>query len=262
MKIRHIISTRFLAWDSKQERDDKYRIQLTKVLYNNFIKTIQNQTSNDYECVIITNEQSINYVSSLTFPIPVKIFTYDGLRDNIKQHMDEYDYIIHTNCDCDDFFHKDNLKLIKDAITPGTTFKMYGYIKGATLVDGESEPHLFTPSYIGKDGFFSCCTSIIYSTKLQFNEEFPFLIHDVAKKYNGKHGKWKHIIEKEYKSWGLPSLDDDFFDYPNDNIVRFIWIRQPLSYTTIKLNKENKPLHYSNEIIKLKLKEDFGYEQY
>ena len=139
---------------------------------------------------------------------------------------------------------------------------MYGFIKGATLVDGETEAHLFIPSYAGKDGFFSCCTSIIYSTKLNFGDEFPFIIHNVANKYNGNHPNWKHIIEKEYKNWGLTELDDDFFDYPTDEQTRYIWIRQPLSYTTIKLNQENKSLHYSDEIIKLNLKEDFGYDRH
>lgn len=262
MKIRHIVSTRFLAWGSEQESNEEYRNHVTDTLLNNFIKTLQNQTTNNYECVIITREENIEYISSIMFPIPVKIFTSDGLRNEIKEHLSEYNYIIHTNCDYDDFFYKDNLQIIKDSIKPNTTFKMYGFVKGVTLVDGEMEAHLFTPPYIGKDGFFSCCTSIIYSTKLNFSDEFPFLIHDVAKKYGGNHPQWKHIIEKEYENWGLTNLDEDYFVYPNDEQVRFIWIRQPLSYTYIKLKEENKDMHYSNEIIQLNLKEDFGYEQH
>lgn len=262
MKIRHIVSTRFLAWGSEQESNEEYRSHVTDILLNNFIKTIQNQTTNDYECVIITRKENIGYISSIMFPISIKIFTSDSLRDDIKEHLPEYDYIIHTNCDYDDFFYKDNLQIIKESITPNTTFKMYGFIKGATLVDGETEAHLFIPPYTGKNGFFSCCTSIIYSTKLGFTDEFPFLIHDVAKKYGGNHPQWKDIIEKEHENWGLIDLDDDFFDYINDTQVRYIWIRQPLSYTTIKLKEENKDMHYSNEIIQLKLKEDFGYERH
>lgn len=104
MKIRHIISTRFLAWGNKQESNEEYRNHATDILLNNFIKTIQNQTTNEYECVIITHEENIGYISSIMFPMPIKIFTSGGLRDDIKERLSEYDYIIHTNCDYDDFF--------------------------------------------------------------------------------------------------------------------------------------------------------------
>ena len=158
------------------------------------------------------------------------------------------------------FFHKDNLKIITQSIKDTTTFKMFGFINGVTLIDGETETHLFTPPYLGTTGFFSCCTSIIYSTKDNFTDDFPFIVYEVAKKHKGKHSNWKHIIEEEYKNWGLNKLDNDFFDYDKDDkLIRFIWIRQPQSYTTIKLTEQHKTLHLSDEIISLDLKNDFGY---
>jgi hypothetical protein len=227
---------------------------------NNFIKTVKNQTDNNYECVIITHQQNVEYVKSLSFPIEIKVFTYDGLIDDIKSSLKNYDYIIHTASDYDDFFHKDNLKIIKQSLNNSTNFKMFGFINGTTLISGELEPHLFKPSYIGVTGFFSCCTSIIYSTKINFSNDFPFILHEVAKKYQGNHPNWKNIIEKEHNNWGLCKLDVDFFDYDkNDKTTRFIWVRQPLSYTTIILTEQHKALHLSDEIVLLDLKNDFGY---
>lgn len=239
--------------------DKEYMERATNILLNSFIKTILNQTNKDFECCIITHPKSINYVKQIKFPLNVSVFTYSELIENIKKHICEYDYIIHTTCDYDDFFHKDNVKLIKQSIGSDTNFKIFGFTKGATLVYGEHVPYIFSPNYLGTTGFFSCCTSIIYSTKLNYTNEFPFLIHDVAKKYNGAHPNWKNIIKEEYKNWGIEKLDDDFFDYPKDDVYRFIWIRQPMSYTTIKLTEGNKNMHESDKKIILNLKEDFGY---
>ena len=264
MKIRHLVTTRFLYFDFFKDGrifKDGYRNAASKVLMHNFINTVKNQTDIDHECIIITHENNLEYTKSLKFPIEAKIFTYDDIILNIKESLKEYDYIIHTTSDYDDFFHKDNLDIIKKSLNSDTKFKMFGFTNGVTLVDGEKEPHRYNPSYLGTKGFFSCCSSIIYSTKIKFTEDFPFIIHDVAKKYNGRHAEWKNIIEKEYINWGLDKLDHDFFDYDeNDTSIRFIWIRQPLSYTTIKLMNDNRNQHLSEEIIKLDLKNDFGYE--
>lgn len=262
-KILHLVSTRFLYLDFSLDGkifNENYQKETAEILLNSFIKTLQNQEDQDFKCVIITNIKCKSFVSSLIFPFDVKIFTYLEFIEYIKSQLSNYDYVINTNCDYDDFFHKNNLKIIKESIKEDTTFKMFGFTNGVTLVKGEKEPHVFNPNYLGTSGFFSCCTSIIYSTKINFSNSFPYIIHDVAKKYQGAHSIWKNIIEKEYKDWGLETLDNDFFDYPKDNIYRFIWIRQPLSCTTIQLNNSDKPLHISNEIIKLDLKNDFGYD--
>jgi len=263
MKIRHLVSTRFLLFDffgNGRIFDDGYKKNVTNVLMNGFISTLKNQTDDDYECAIITNPRNVEYVKSLSFPIKVKVFTYDGIIADIKSSLNNYDYIISTVSDYDDFFHKDNLKIIKQSINSSVNFKMFGFLNGATLIKGEDEPHLFSPSYIGTTGFFTCCASIIYSTKISFTNEFPFIVHEVAKKHNGNHPNWKHIIEAEYKNWGLHELDADFFDYDKDDkTTRFIWTRQPQSYTTIKLEEEHKPLHLSDVIVSLDLKNDFGY---
>lgn len=258
-KIKHIVSTRFLLLDmfnNGQIFDFEYQKNATNVLLNHFIKTIQNTEDKDFECVILTHENNKEYVESINFPIEVKVFTCDGLIEYIKSSIPYYDYIIHTSSDYDDFFHKDNIGLIKKSIKENTEFKMYGFVNGATMVDNEKIPHFFRLPYFGKDGFFTCCTSIIYNTKINFSNEFPYLIHDVAKKYNWRHSNWKHIIEKEYKNWGLEKLDNDFFDYDDDGVTRFIWIRQPLSFTTIKEGY----IHYSEKILNLDLSE-FGIKQ-
>ena len=204
MKTHHIVSTRFLyedIFDNGQIFKDSYRYKSKDILMNSFIKTLDNQDDKDFICVILTHEKNKKFVQYIDFPFDTKVFTYNEFINYIKSCISRFDYVIHTTCDYDDFFHKENLFLIKNSIRENTTFKMYGFTKGATLIRGEKEPHLFAPDYIGKDGFFSCCTSIIYSTKLNFSENFPYLIHDVAKNYNGNHPNWKHIIEKEYSKY-------------------------------------------------------------
>lgn len=252
MRIRHIVSTRFFG----SHVTDMNEIS---TLLNSFISTLKNSSNKNFECVILTNESDISILKNIKFPIDVSITTTKNLIEDIKSNILNYDYIIHTNCDYDDFFHKNNISIIQKSINFNTTFKIHGFTNGVTLVRGEKTAYIFKKDYLGIDGFFSCCSSIIYSTKLNFTNEFPYLIHDVAKKYGGNHPKWKHIIEAEYKNWGLLELDNDFFDSFDDGIPRWIWIRQPSSITTKKIIEENKNMHLSEIQVILNFK-DYGYE--
>lgn len=264
MKIKHIITTRLCRSDFLKDGrvfEEKYVYDSIGIMQNNFIRTLENQTNKNFEILVLCNPKNDDkkfLYEKLETKLDIK-FMSAGTFEYVNSFFDEYDFIINTTLDTDDFLHKDCVEMIQKCVRDNTTFKMYGFVNGATIVQGEHTAYKFEKEYLGKTGFMSCGTSIIYSTKLNFTKEFPYFIYSVAKKYNGKHTNWKNIILSEYKNWGLEYLDEDFFDYTNDDKIRFIWVRQPMSFSTIKLNKDNSKLHFSNVSKEINLLDDFGY---
>ena len=259
LKIKHFILTRFMCETNMEGEDfifdDNVLAISYKLLLENSLSSLENQTNKNFEFIILIHDKidldKVSFLESINSDIKIKILRKSEVDEYIKSYYGLVDFIIVTNIDYDDFCHKTCVDSIQKSINTNTTFKMFGWEKGVTLYEGDRNAYLFKPSYCPEKGFFSVMASLIYSTKIQRNEFTPVKIYDVAKNDGGNHKKWKEIILRDYKKYGLSELDKDFFDYEKTENPRFIWFRHKNAESYIKTGKTR----LSNIKIKINMKD-------
>ena len=246
LKIKHFILTRFMCETNMEGEDfifnDKILKSSYELLLKNALSSLENQTNKNFEFIILIHDtidlDKVSFLFDIRSDLNIKIVRKCDVDTYIKSYYDLYDYIIVSNIDYDDFCHKTCVSTIQKSIRQETTFKMFGWKVGVTLFENDYQTYLFKPKYCPDRGFFSVMSSLIYSTKINRCENTPVKIYDIAKNDNGNHTKWREIIIRDYQSYGLSKLDEDFFDYEDTDEPRFIWYRHKNAERYIKNRKQ------------------------
>ena len=170
IRFRHFIFTRFLCesfgqTDEQLLSEDRIRYHMC-VLKSNFIKTLENQTNQDFEVVIVVHDdldsKYVEQLENIDTSLDIYVIKRKDIDDFIRTiDTREYDYVILSRQDDDDFLKKNVVQDTQDAIQLCTNGVLcYGYTNGYIGFSWIDKVVNMNVRY--KCGHFSCMQSFIF----------------------------------------------------------------------------------------------------
>lgn len=292
-KIKHFIFSRFFTYQRVGFPYNVLEVDfLSKQLplVKNMLKSLENQTSKNFELIFLTNpeffydpkyEFIFSTLRSYTvLPINFIKFTGDTLsyqdskvkglwkfKENknvelgnlIASALNDYDFVITTKMDFDDFVFKDAVIDTQSKVNECNSILAYGYNKGLEYIYGELYPRTdFLWKGRGHIGIFQ--SLILKSSSV---ENYPFLSVQ-----NFWHDCIKIQLEQFLKNNGIEFLKDMF--QQNFSTCAYIYLRHEFSQEHL-VKSRGKPLQSkvskqppltAKYITKEQLKSDFGFDGY
>ena len=163
-RIKHFVIIRFFSWQDPNYPHDVLDVDfLSKQLVfvkNNAFKTLENQTNKNFELVFIVNpklfeDAKYEFIFSTlqeakTLQIRIvktnegcsqeRNLQSDELSQLIKKAYDEYDFVIQSQTDFDDFVYKGIIADTQSKVEECDSILGYGYGNGYIYVQGEIYP--------------------------------------------------------------------------------------------------------------------------
>lgn len=264
-KIKHFIFMRFFSSKKPNYPYDIYDvIFLAKQILlaqNNALQALENQSDKNFELIFITNpiffdNPKYKFVFSAlqcATTLPVKFIKADEMSGLVKNALNEYDFVIYSRMDFDDFIYKDAIADTHSKINDCDSILAYGYCKGYSYIWG----NLYDHYRLWKGaGHHSVLQSLIL--KSSFAKNLPFLSI-----YN-PHPTIKTCLKNFLNDNGLEFSENMF--QQNTSTTAYIYFRHELSldqfvkasHNPIEPPKNQKALT-SADITKKQLAEKFGF---
>ncbi len=272
-KIKHFVIIRFFPKQFPDYPHDVFDVDfLSKqlILAKNAMASLNNQTNKNFEVVFVANEKFFSdekyefifstLKASTKLPIEFvkavdtsNMYAKSGLKDLLKAAFDEYDYVIQTRMDFDDFVYKDAVADTQDKVSDCENVLAYGYCNGYKYVNGELYRYHSTFNEIGcKSAFMSLIL------KSSFAKTLPFL-----SVYSFRHDEFKTYLQKFLEKHGVKFSDKMFRQ--NTSTAAFLYYRHNLSlYNWIKtgsgkISTPKESPFTTADITKAALKDEFGF---
>ncbi len=279
--IKHLILVRFFSfYDPAYPQDifdaDFLAENLT-LARNNGLRSLANRTNKNFEILFILNarfaeDKKYEFIAATLKDICAELslecrFMYmpkdvtdwrlkykaSELPSIIAQEMDNYDYVIQSRFDFDDFLYKDAIADMHSKVADCPGVMGYGYCRGYRYVQGELYPFFHFKGV----GYHSILGSIIFKSSVAKN--LPFLCI-----YTFPHDKAKLGIKRFVERNGLTFSEDMFQQNIADNA--FVYYRHEFSHFILTKNagdqtvkiKNQTPLT-SDDITREQLEEIFGF---
>ena len=281
--IKHFIFVRFFTFEDPKYPHDIYDPNFLfkqLALANNILSSLENQTNKNFDLVFMVNSNffenpKYEFIFSTlrngtTLPIkfvkiPQEIKSSEGgsflLYDKseipslIKVALNEYDFVIQTRMDFDDFIFKDAVADTQSKVNECNRVLLYGYCKGYLYALGELRTHINLWSERGHNSPFQ---SVILDSSAA--GEMPLIninkfYHDIFKKM------LKEFLEKN----GIEFSENMF--QQNTSTRAYIYYRHELSHWISCHNKwplmvEDKDKLTTINVTKKYLEEEFGFTGY
>jgi hypothetical protein len=268
--IKHFVISRFFTYQSPKYPYDVFDVNFLTTqlpLAKNMLRSLENQTNKDFETVFIFNNkvaddpkkyESIFLSLRESTTLPLKLLGTTACAELVKNTLNEYDYVIQTRMDFDDFVYKDAVADTQSKVNECDTMLVYGYCKGYRYIYGELYPH-----YVlwNGNGHHSVFQSLILNSS--FAKKMPFLW--IERFY---HDKFKPMLKKfldENKTEFRFSDDmlkqntsDDAYIYYNHEYSQEFFVRNLNSLLDKVKGKE--PLTAENiKKTKKQLEDEFGF---
>lgn len=187
-KIKHFVIIRFFPKQFVNYPFDIFDVNfLSKqiILAKNALTSLDNQTNKNFEIVFLANKKFFSDAkyefifstlkASTKLPVrfiktPGKAWMYarSELPAILKAAFEEYDYVIQTRMDFDDFVNKNVVADTQDKVSKCENVLLYGYCKGYRYILGE----LFKMDYLHEEGHQGLFQSLIL--KSSFAKDLPF----------------------------------------------------------------------------------------
>lgn len=279
--IKHLILMRFFSFYDPKYPYDIFDVDfLAKNLTlakNNALRSLANQTDKNFEIVFVINARFFEDAKyefifttlrdacnelSLEFRF-MKMqqevtdwqhkYKVSELPAIIESAMNEYDYVIQSRYDFDDFLYKEAIADTHSKVDGCESIMGYGYCKGYRYVQKELYPFFHFKGV----GYHSILGSIIVKSSVA--KTLPFICI-----YNFAHDKAKLGIQKFTERNGFEFSEDMFQQNTDDNA--FIYFRHDFSHFILTQNagdqtvkiRNQQPLT-SNDITKKQLEDEFGF---
>ena len=151
--LKHFVISRFFTYQNPQYPHDVSDVNFLKTqlpLVKNMLRSLENQTNKDFETVFIfTNKVAADpekygaIFSALkeSTSLPLKLLGTTACAEMVKNSFNEYDYVIQTRMDFDDFVYKNAVADTQSKVSECDTMLVYGYCKGYRYIYGELYPH-------------------------------------------------------------------------------------------------------------------------
>lgn len=232
----------------------------TALAKKNILKSLENQSNKNFEVIFSTCEKffSEDKYSFIFSTLKDTDLTITFVKDNdwsltIKDTYDEYDYVIQSRMDYDDFAYKDAVTDIQSKVDECDSLLSYGYCNGFTYLNGE----MYSCSKLFAGGHASIMQTLIL--KSSFVKDLPFISPYTFNNAQVK-AKLKTILEQS----GKPFIPKAMFKQ-NISTNAFIWFRHDVT-----ASNRGKPIMdvpkgkqlTTADITKKQLKETFGFDGY
>ena len=263
--IKHFVLIRFFPWQDPRYPYDVFDVDfLSKQLIlakNNALSSLENQTNKNFELVFLMNGK---FFSDLKYDfmfkelqnatlLPLRFVKFNDRHDLIKEAMNEYEFVITSKIDFDDFIFKNAVADTQSKVEDCDKILAYGYCKGYTYFNGDLaiDRHFFNGA-----GHIGILQSLIL--KSSSIENLPLI--DV---FDFPHHNLKNRLEEFLKKNGIKFSENMFQQHGSENA--YIYFRSEFSHNNLvtslgQLNKfQNIPKVSPKDITKKQLEEDFGF---
>lgn len=229
-KIKHFVIMRFFSFDDPKYPHDIYdtdflanQLVLAK---NNALSSLDNQTNKNFDIVFILNVKFFDnpkYEFILTelqngTALPVKFIKNAEQPRLVKEAMADYDFVIQSRMDLDDFVYKDAVAETHAKADECVDLLSYGYCKGYIYTYGELYPQYNTWEELGHQ---SILQSLIL--KSSFARNLPFM-----GAYGHNHGRVKTVIQEFLEKNGIAFAERMFQQNISDRA--YIYFRHENSH--------------------------------
>ena len=265
-RIKHFIFMRFFSFDDPKYPHDIYDVKfLTKQLLlakNNALPSLENQTDKNFDLVFVVNAKffgnpKYEFVFSAlqcATALPLKFIKPNEQARLVKDAFKEYDFVIQSRMDFDDFIFKDATADTQNKVNDCDSILAYGYCKGYEYK--LKELYNFFHEY-KKIGYHSVLGSVIL--KSSFAKNLPFI---GAYTYN--HGEIKRLMKIFLEKNGIAFSERMF--QQNTSTKAIIYFRHDFAHW-ILTHHDGKPIttlpdhpHLTTkDITKKQLAEEFGF---
>ena len=161
MTIKHILITRFFPFQvngyTRDIKSPEFLRSQAKIFKNNLLSSIENQSNKDMTLVIIVNDESYRnpeiakIINGLKEASPIETIILplrdmDGTLNSFSKdskfkaylngYLNDFDYLIESRTDFDDFFHSNASQRVKDIIRQNQPngIILHGYCRGITYI--------------------------------------------------------------------------------------------------------------------------------
>ena len=239
------------------------RVLLAK---NNVLKTLENQTNKNFELIFLVNDR---YLSEEKYGfiftelkteiiLPIKFMNSGQFRQLVKETYSDYDFVIQSRIDYDDFVYKDAVADTQSKIEECENILSYGYSKGYAYFNGEL--YIFPlPNYF-KNGQMSVFQSWI--CKSSFVKDLPYM-----SPYTFNHTKVKPMLKEFLEKNGVAFSENMYKNNVTTNAFIFFrhdstWSNAGKPYLEIPAFIRRQRKLTSEDITKKQLAEEFGFVGY
>ena len=275
--IKHFVFSRFFPFQRKNYPFDILDVDfLSKQLplVNNMFRSLENQTNKNFELIFISHpvffeDKKYEFIfsrlrDSTSLPLrfmanPKKSWNFDPqfskeLFSLLNSAADNYDFVITTRMDFDDFIFKGAVDEAQGKINECDNLLVYGYNKGYDYIYGELYPWHITWGRQGNVGIFQ---SLIL--KSSFAKTMPcFCIENFA--HNRIKPQLKAFLEENNVEFSENMVQ------LNTSTRNFIYFRHDFSQEHLVHNPVNSQIGNDNrkpltsaDITKKQLEEEFGF---
>ena len=269
--IKHFVFIRFFPYKLQSFQRDIFDVEFLStqelLAENNLLRSLENQTNKNFEICFWANDKY--------FDDPKYAFIFTELRDSktltiklvkkgdmnrlVKDAYNEYDFVIQTRVDFDDFMRKDTVADTQSKVAECENILSYGYCKGYTYFNDELY-NFPVPGY-AESGQMSTFQSWII--KSSFAKKIPHI-----GSYSFEHTKVKPSLRDFLEKNGLKfsenmyqkNVVDNFFIYFRHDAT---WMNNGKPYTERpKRDIGKKNLTNEDGITKKQLEDEFGFTGY
>ena len=255
--VKHFIFVRFFPYELPNFQHDIFDVAFlsaqVSLAKNNLLKSLENQTNKNFEICFWANGRyfdnpkyefiftALKDCTSLT----VKFIKKDDMADLVKVAYNEYDFVIQSRMDFDDFVHKEAVADVQSKVSECDRMLSYGYCKGYTYFNNKLYP--FYIEY-DKRGHIGLLQSLIAESA--FAKKIPYV-----GAYTFNHVKIKPSLKEFLENNNVEFAENMFQQNVSTNA--FIYFRHD---TTLS---NHKPRGKSiTKITKKQLEDEFGFAGY
>lgn len=239
---------------------------------NNLLRSLENQTNKNFEIIFLVNDEYLldeKYKFIFTelqngITVPIKFMKSNTMRQLIKEAYNDYDFVIQSRMDYDDFVYKDAVADTQAKVDECNSILAYGYNKGYTYFNGELYP--FYDLYLRKGtdrqgGHSAVFHSVIL--KSEFAKQLPY-VGAYSLDHTNVKSKLKELLEKNGGTFS-----EDMYQYnASDNAL--IFFRHDATSTNKGKPftsppgrvKGKKKLTNEDGLTKKQLEDEFGFTGY
>ena len=203
--IKHFVFSRFFP---SQSQDYIYNVLAPKFLKTqlplakNMFKSLENQTNKNFELVFLMhpklfdNPKKYEFVFSTlknSTTLPLKFIKPTDIPALMKDAFNNYDFVIQTGTDMDDFVFKNAVADIQSKVNECDSILAYGYCKGYTYFSGVFYPAFCDFKGGGVIGDFQ---SMIFKSSIGKNLNKVYFV-------NHGHHKWLAVLRNLLEENGI-----------------------------------------------------------
>lgn len=284
-KVKHFVFIHFFPFQHPRYPHNIFDVDfLSKQLFiakNNALKSLENQTNKDFTIIFTLN---LKYFSDPKYEfiftelknatsLPLKLiknidshyFAFNTLKQLslIKEAWDDYDFVIQSRMDFDDFIYKDAIADTQAKVTECKNILAYGYCRGYSYLTSNNElyPYLQTWKGTGHPGILQ---SLILESS--FAKKIPFI-----GVFDFNHTKVKIFLQEFLKENGIEFSKNMFQQNTTTNAM--IYFRHEFSHSILTRDGKNGYLPRNSmkepfdklttkDITKEQLRLEFGFDGY